>query len=168
MTDAPQQEAVEDRKVLVVYYSRTGTTRKVAEQIAAALGAEIEELADLKKRAGVIGFLRGAFDGLRKKTATLADTRHNPADYTLVVVGTPVWAGNMTPAVRAWLAAHADRLPDVAFFCTTGGSGIARTFAGMAALAGKDALATLALTAGQVKKDTTADKLAEFTGALTP
>jgi flavodoxin len=36
-------------KSLVVYYSRTGKTKFVAETIAAELGSEIEEIVDLKK-----------------------------------------------------------------------------------------------------------------------
>jgi flavodoxin len=35
-------------KSLVVYYSRTGKTRFVAETVAALLGSDIEEIVDLK------------------------------------------------------------------------------------------------------------------------
>ncbi|MEM3692877.1 MAG: hypothetical protein QXI39_02505 [Candidatus Bathyarchaeia archaeon] len=40
-------------KTLVVYYSRTGNTRKVAESIAQILGSDIEEVLDERKRTGV-------------------------------------------------------------------------------------------------------------------
>jgi flavodoxin len=41
--------------VLVVFYSRTGTTMKVAEAIREALGCEIDGVEDTKGRSGVIG-----------------------------------------------------------------------------------------------------------------
>jgi len=46
-------------KSLVVYYSRTGNARFVAETIAAEVGADVEEVLDLKKRSGPLGFLGG-------------------------------------------------------------------------------------------------------------
>ena len=39
-------------KILVAYYSRTGTTRKVAETIAGILKCDIEEVLDKKSRFG--------------------------------------------------------------------------------------------------------------------
>jgi flavodoxin len=45
-------------KTLVVYYSRTGKTRFVAERVASELKADIEEVVDLKNRSGRFGFLK--------------------------------------------------------------------------------------------------------------
>jgi flavodoxin len=42
-------------KSLVVYYSRSGNTRFVAEQISEEIGADIEEIIDIKKRKGLLG-----------------------------------------------------------------------------------------------------------------
>jgi hypothetical protein len=44
------------------------------------------------------------------------------------------------------------RLPQVAFFCTMGGSGAQRVFDAMAAVSGKQPLATLALTDRDIDK----------------
>lgn len=38
----------------------------------------------------------------------------NPADYALTIIGTPVWVGTMTPAVRAYLQNNQERLHNVA------------------------------------------------------
>lgn len=54
-------------KSLVVYYSRTGNTRFVAEMIAEKLKADIEELIDKKGRGGSIGFLIAGKDAALKK-----------------------------------------------------------------------------------------------------
>jgi flavodoxin len=42
------------KKNLVVYYSRTGVTKKLALSIANMLDANREEIVDMKKRSGVI------------------------------------------------------------------------------------------------------------------
>ena len=44
---------------LVVYYSRTGVTKKVAEAISQMLGADIEEIIDRRDRRGPKGFFTG-------------------------------------------------------------------------------------------------------------
>ena len=41
-------------KSLIVYYTRTGNARFVAETIAAEIGADVEEVVDLKKRLSLI------------------------------------------------------------------------------------------------------------------
>ena len=42
---------------VVVYYSRSGTVRRVAEQLAALLGADLEEIRETKDRAGFLGLI---------------------------------------------------------------------------------------------------------------
>ena len=49
-------------KSLVVYYTRRGNARFVAETIAAEVGADVEEVIDLKKRSGILGYLSGGRD----------------------------------------------------------------------------------------------------------
>jgi flavodoxin len=46
-------------KALVVFYSRTGATKQVAEALAESLNCDSEELIDTKKRGGPLGFLSG-------------------------------------------------------------------------------------------------------------
>lgn len=56
-------------KALVVYYSRTGTTRRLAEVLAKALQADIELVIDKKNRSGTLGYLRPVAEALRKRGA---------------------------------------------------------------------------------------------------
>ncbi|MEI6774938.1 MAG: hypothetical protein WCL18_09565 [bacterium] len=42
------------KKILVLYYSRTGITKKLATFIGDVLDADIEEIVDTKNRSGVM------------------------------------------------------------------------------------------------------------------
>ena len=90
-------------KSLVVYYTRTGNARFVAETIAAEIGADVEEVIDLKKRTGALGYLSGGSDARRGKETEISPTKKSPAEYDLIIVGTPVWAGRPTPAILTYL-----------------------------------------------------------------
>mgnify|MGYP001024860621 CR=1 FL=1 len=90
-------------KTLVIYYTRTGNTRFIAETVAAELGADIEEVIDLKNRQGRLAFLPAGRDAMRGKETEIAQTKRTPTDYDLIIIGQPVWAGNPTPAIRTYL-----------------------------------------------------------------
>jgi flavodoxin len=108
-------------KSLVVYYSRSGNARFVAQTIAAELGSDVEEVVDLKNRGGVLGFLSGGFDAMRGKETKIGETKKSPADYDLVVVGTPVWGSRPTPAIRTYLRRNDFSGVKVALFFAQGG-----------------------------------------------
>ena len=90
-------------KTLVVYYTKTGNSKFAAETIAAEVGADIEELVDLKNRKGRLAFLSAGRDAMQGKLTEIAETRRNPLDYDLIVIAQPVWAGSPTPAIRTYL-----------------------------------------------------------------
>lgn len=71
----------------MVFYSRSGFTRIVAEDLARALNADLEELVDTKNRAGVLGYLRSSFDGARGRLTQLKPLSQGPGAYDVVVVG---------------------------------------------------------------------------------
>jgi flavodoxin len=105
-------------KSLVMYYTRTGKTKFVAETVAAELGADIEEIVDLKKRDGKLGWIMGGKDATQKKLTEIAPSTRSPADYDLVVVGTPIWAWGPTPAIRTYLSKNDLSGKKVAVFYT--------------------------------------------------
>jgi flavodoxin len=152
-------------KVLVVFYSRTGNTRKVAQALARELGAGVEKIAEPGSRTGLFGFLAAGRDAAMKRLTPIEPLVFDPEAYDLLVVGTPVWAWTMASPVRTFLAKNAAKLKSVAFFCTAGGSGHERTFRQMEELAGKPPLATLALREKELKGDFGA-KVREFAKAL--
>jgi menaquinone-dependent protoporphyrinogen IX oxidase len=111
---------VQSLKILVVFYSRTGTTRNIAREIAIKLGSDIEEIIDKKDRSGLFKFLESSEDTRSGKIAEIAEMKKNPKDYDLVIIGTPVWDETLSTPVRAYLLKHKDKLPEnIAFFATS-------------------------------------------------
>lgn len=133
------------KRILVVCYSRTGHTRRVAEAIAQQCDADLDWIKDRVPRQGPVGYLRSASQAVLHRKPWIRPARHNPANYPLVIIGTPVWAGNIASPVRSYLSRYGDRCRRVAFFCTFGGAGADKVLADLQGLSQKRAVATLAL-----------------------
>jgi flavodoxin len=154
------------QRILVVYYSRTGYTRTLAGEIAAAVQCDIERLDDGRDRSGVWEYLRCAREAIKHRTIEIRPPSYDPSGYDLVVLGTPVWAGHVCSPLRSYLVAHKGRLPEVAFFCTQGGSGSQKVFRDMAMLCGKAPVASLAITDRQIDNRTHSAELGAFVKAV--
>jgi len=152
-------------KTLIVYHSRSGYTRRVAESLARRLRADTEEIEVVGERPGILGYARCALEALGEVTPAIRLPRRAPADYDLVVIGTPVWFWALSSPVRSYIMEERRNFGRVGFFCTMGGSGAERAFGTMAALCGREPVATLALTDGQVDAGA-ATALGEFVRAL--
>ena len=144
-----------EKKILIAFYSRTGNVRKVAQVMAEAATSadtaatvDVEEIIDKKDRSGARGAVGGGRDAMLKRAADIEEPKHDPSGYDVVIIGTPVWAWTMAPAVRAYISRQKGRLPSVAFFAIAASSGADKTVERMTELAGKEPRATLALTRG--------------------
>ncbi len=155
------------KRVLVVYYSRGGTTRRAAEAVRDALDCDIDEIRVRVDRRGLVGIIRSAVDAVLRRRSQIEPTAKDPADYDLVIVGTPVWGFSVSGPVRAYLSRQSDRLPDdVAFFCTRIRLGGAPALRRMEKLAGKQPRATLAFLGAQVRRGDTSQAVARFVESL--
>jgi flavodoxin len=122
-------------RTLVVYYSKTGNTKVVAEMIAKAMSADVERLVETQaKRGGLLGYLRSGGDAMRGRKSVIAVPKTRATDYDLIVVGSPVWGWDLAPAVRTYLSEADTATKRVALFCTMGSSGEAKTFRSMKGL----------------------------------
>lgn len=154
-------------KALVVYYSRTGITKSVAERIAGELAAEIEEVVDKKKRSGVFGFLSGGKDATIGNKTEIAETTKNPADFDLIVVGSPVWSSSPTPAIRTYLSKHDLGGKKVAAFYTSEGTGTEKAISKIRGLVPNgDSAEILVLLKPNKDKVDTDNKIAEWCSRL--
>ncbi|MFA4639824.1 flavodoxin family protein [Pyrococcus kukulkanii] len=107
-------------KTLIVFYSRSRTTKRIAQEVARALNADIDEIIDKKPRKGILGFLIAGYDATMGKTTEI-EFEKDPSSYDLVVIGTPVWNGRVTPAIRTYLLQNRGKIRNAAFFCTCAG-----------------------------------------------
>lgn len=140
------------KRILVVCYSRGGTTLKVAKHLAESMGADLDPIEEHAPREGVGGYLRSLLEAVAKGLPAIR-TRHDPRDYDLVVVGTPVWAGTMSSPVRSYLYAHRRHLENVAFFAVMGGRGADSTVSEMRLATSAPHAPTCTFTQAEVERD---------------
>jgi flavodoxin len=148
-------------RILLAFYSRSGGTWAVANQIRESLGCDVEEIVDRIDRRGLSGYVRSAVDATFHRPADLRPLTADPGDYDLVIVGTPVWNASVSAPVRTFLE-RAGRLHRVAFFLSHGGSGSARVFRQMERLSKTRPIATLAVRESAVRRGRIQDDVEAF------
>jgi hypothetical protein len=92
------------------------------------LGADIEDIQEVEPRhldARGPGGLRklgriilAGGEAQMGRLRPILPSKYNPADYDLVVIGTPIWNARLTGATRAYLERHKGQFKSVAFFRT--------------------------------------------------
>lgn len=152
-------------KQLVVYYSRTGVTKTVGEELAKQLRCDAEEIISVKNRKGIIGYIISGKEAVLKKPAKIKEIKKDSSSYDIVIIGTPVWGHNMSSPIRTYLIKNKDKLKNVAFFCTMGSSGSQKTFNEMEKLS-KKPITVLELKTAEVKSREYENKLKEFVKLL--
>ncbi len=94
----------------VVYFTRSGTSRRVAEKIAAKLDCPLVQITDGKKWGGFFGYIRAGYYASRSKPVSITVSAEIGETDELVVVS-PLWAGTIAPAVQAFVGTvRADRM----------------------------------------------------------
>lgn len=149
-------------RILVVYYSRTGTTKRVATEVARALGADLEEIHDRRDRSGIVGYVRSSLEAVLETGSDIERATRDPSDYDLVVLGSPTWFASLSSPTRTFIWKYRDVLKGVAFFCTCGGRGGDRVISQMAVASGSDPKATLVLREGDVSRETATGEIRGF------
>ena len=150
-------------KSLIVYHSRTGNTKKLADVIADALNADIEPIVS---DATAKSWGRLVLQALFKVQAEISQTTKDPSLYDLVVVGTPVWSHTMSTPVRTYLAKNKSKFKNIAFFCTYGGTGSERALKSMESFCGKTAVGTLDVLVKDLESGEYVEKVKRFATKL--
>jgi len=91
--------AAAPQKPLVIYYSRLGTTRTIAREIARNLGSAIEEVISNENRHG-LWTVNCVFDQLLDWDDDVVPLYHDPADYNPVIIAGPIWIHRLATPLR--------------------------------------------------------------------
>lgn len=138
---------------LIVYYSRTGNTRTVAQQIQNRVGGELFEVRTTHTypethRATTEQARRELDSNFRP---TLAAQVANMDAYKMVFIGYPNWWGTMPTALFSFLESYNFSGKTLVPFCTHEGSGLSRGPADIAKLCpGATVLTGFAMRGGRV------------------
>ena len=131
-------------KTLIVYYSLEGNTAYVADSIAKAIGADTLCLVPKKAYAskGFRKFLWGGKSAVMAEKPPLEEYDVDLTAYDRIVFGFPVWAGNVTPPLRTFIAENLEAVKEkrIAAFACQSGSGAEKAFGKLKEAIGIDAL----------------------------
>ena len=114
-------------KTALVYYSMSGNTEFTARAIADGLDADLIEIRPEKAYPdkGFRKFFWGGKSAVMAEKPKLMPYSFDPDQYKLIVIGFPVWAGNMAPPVRSFVTEQKEALwgKQIAAFACQSGSG---------------------------------------------
>lgn len=114
-----------DKKMLVAYFSYSGTTKEVASAISERTGADLFEIKTQKEYSNV--YTESNSEIRKNEKPELADVVEQPEAYDIVFVGYPVW-WHATPApVNTFLESYDWKGKLIIPFCTSGESDIYET-----------------------------------------
>ena len=132
-----------DRKLLVLYYSWAGHTKKVAEAISKLTGADLQEIVPItpysQDYAAVVKSAKKEIaESIHPDIQNLEKT---VSEYTIVLVGSPIWCGTIAPPVATCLSEYDFSGKTLLPFITHGGGGKAHTDSDLTALCPNSTLA---------------------------
>ena len=124
-----KKEETSDKRVAVVYFSATGTTKTVAEYIKDVANADIFEIVPKQKYSS---------DDLNynnnnsRSTKEQNDKNARPeiannidvSNYDVIFIGYPIWWGDTPRIIQTFMESHELSGKTMIPFCTSGGTGI--------------------------------------------
>lgn len=149
-------------KTLIVYYTRTNTTKTFAEALAKELSADLEELKEDGDYSGALGYLRAGRAAITKNEVTIHEHKFDPANYDLVIIGTPVWAGLCAPAIRTYIKEHKQFFRQTAIFATQGSEKRQKALDDLKEQLEEEPISELFLSTKEVRQGNFEDKLKDF------
>ena len=143
------------KKILIAYFSRTGNTRKMAQQIQKATGGDIFEIVPLKPYP--VAYQEVVDQARKEVKANFKPELKNKIDdigkYDIIFVGSPNWCSTIAPPVATFLAGYDLKGKTVIPFVTHGGGGMANCEADVKKLCPKSNLLKGLAVSGRLVKN---------------
>ena len=149
-------------KTLIVYFTRTGNTKKIVDTLQTELTADVEKINEKGSRNGPLGWLKSGRQGASKADVEISPLEAAPSNYELVVMASPVWAGNASAPMRAFIKKYRDSLPETAVFLTHDSPDVSQAFADTDELLNKEPLARGDVNSQAIKADEHHEAIQEF------
>ena len=136
------EAAADEKKILVVYFSATGSTEQAAQTIAEVVGGDLFALApvesytdeDLDWTADGSRVNREHDDESLRAVELVSTAVENWDEYDTVFIGYPIWWGIAAWPVNGFVTANDFSGKTVIPFCTSAGSGLGQSAALLEAL----------------------------------
>lgn len=153
-------------KVLVVIYSLTGTSRRLAQQLCSQQSWPMGEVREARARRGLSGIWKCLIDSWLRRTPEIAYSGPPPIAFDTVVLVSPIWIYRLAGPMRTFVSSRKSQLPDVAVISVMGGAGAAHAEAEVSDLLGRPLILGTAFTQKEVQDRRCSDRLKSFASAL--
>ena len=147
--------------VLIVYYSRSGNTRKVADMIAHLIDCDVEPIVSKANLSGFGGF-KCAYSAVFNKLLQINEIEHDLEKYKVVLIGTPIWVGKISSPIRTFIHRYKNKLTRVAFFATMASEPNEDIFRKISNTLAKEPVATLTILVKELKGCIDKKKIIDF------
>ena len=150
-------------KRLIVYYSLEGNTEYIADELCEKLSADKLKLVPKKAYAdkGFAKFFWGGKSAVMAEKPELEPYDVDIASFDEIIIGFPVWAGNITPPIRTFVSENGEPLKEkrIAVFACQSGAGAEKAFDKLKDLLGIDEFATTGIFIDPKAKPSEENKL---------
>jgi flavodoxin len=155
-------------RTLIVYFSKFGKNKALAEEIQAKISGRLEEIVEKKPRTGFGLFVVGGFQAFFKKEVEIIAPKADPASYDLTIIVSPVWAGHLPPATRRYLKQMGGDFNDFAYIsvCANGEKNGESFAEDLTEAAGKKPKVLTLISEKEYRENKYSDKLDDFLDEL--
>ena len=114
------------QKKLVLYYSETGTTKAVAEELQKQTGADIEAIEAVKPYSGNFQetIQRYQQERQNREKTSLKPLKSKISDYDVIFLGYPIWGGIYAMPIITLIKENDFAGKTIVPFCTFGSGGL--------------------------------------------
>jgi len=128
-----KENPVKSENTLVAYFSATGTTKRVAQNLAKVTGADIYEIKPLKPYTSAD---LNWHDSNSRSSVEMNDSKSRPEivadkfsvdNYDIIYLGFPIWWGTAPKVVHTFLEKYDFSGKKIIIFATSGSSGLGNT-----------------------------------------
>ena len=155
-------------KTAVVFYSLEGNTKFAAQTLARRLHGEAVELYPRKAypTGKVMKYLKGGSSAVKKESPELKPYRFNKEEYDHIVLGSPLWAGDISPVLRTFLLKNDLSGHKVSAFICRMGSDPKKAFESLRQLTHHPLELEMTLTSPKSKQQEALKQIGEFAAKL--